>query len=67
MLVVIVVLWVIVLGFVARDWASRWSRRRRWARARLAESAAPCILAQFGYEVLGAQVPGEYTGTSLLH
>lgn len=60
-LVVILVLLVVVLGFVARDWASRLARRRRWSRARVAESAAPRILAHFGYEVLGAQVPGEYT------
>jgi hypothetical protein len=60
-LVVIAVLLFVVLAFVTRDWATRLSRRRRWSRARFAESAAPSLLAQFGYEVLGAQVPGQYT------
>lgn len=59
----IAILLLMVLGFVVRDWARGWTRRRRWSRARVAESDAPRILAEFGYEVLGTQVRGEYTLT----
>src|SRR5512142_3549926 len=60
-ILIILTLLAVVLGLVARDWAARLGRRRRWSRARVAESAAQHMLAQFGYEVLGTQVPGEYT------
>jgi len=61
--VVAAVLAAIVILFAARDLAARWERRRRWSRGRIAESIAPGVLEQFGYEVLAAQAPGKYTLT----
>jgi len=57
------VLAAIVLLFAARDLTARWERRRRWARGRVAESIAPAVLKQSGYEILAAQMPGTYTLT----
>lgn len=59
--IVAALLALVVIGLAARELAARWERRRRWSRARLAESTAPRILEQSGYEVLDAQVPGKYT------
>jgi hypothetical protein len=61
--VVAAVLAAIVLFFGARDLAARWERRRRWSRGRIAETIAPIVLEQSGYEVLAAQAPGTYTLT----
>jgi len=57
------VLAAIVLLFAARALAARWERRRRWSRGRIAESIAPGVLEESGYEVLAAQAPGKYTLT----
>lgn len=61
--VVAAVLAAIVLLFAARDLATRWERRRRWSRGRIAETIAPGVLEQSGYEVLAVQAPGKYTLT----
>jgi len=61
--VVAAVLAAIVILFAARDLAVRWERHRRWSRGRIAESIAPSVLEQSGYEVLVAQAPGKYTLT----
>jgi hypothetical protein len=62
-LVVLVAL-LVVATLVAFTWLQRVRRRttlrHRWTRAVAAEAAAPKLLRQLGYEVLGAQLQGSY-------
>jgi hypothetical protein len=51
----------LTLGFAARRALRRWQRRRQWQRAQGAEFAAPRLLEQHGYGVIGAQVEGGYS------
>ncbi len=58
---IVALLAIFVVWFLVRDWALRWRRRRRWGHARAAESMAPALLAESGFDIVGAQVKGAYT------